>query len=579
MSSAIIARKANESKEERAAFYRAKAAVAANDISKADVSQARTASVSAEPVISSTPAKKFCTHCGTSLTSGNRFCGECGTCIVVSGDQTPALVPKPDTTFASTPVLVAAPAARDSPEGIERKVLETKEDRAAYYRAKAAAAATTGSGKNESDTSSAFPETVLSEPTIERKVLETKEDRAAYYRAKAATTAAAPAVGSGTDTSSKAEVSEPKKVEHAARDRKRSIDQMSHPPTSQSREKYVCSICAKSSYKNLSSDLFSVKALQNFRGKQKKPLKCKQCVADGVVAEQKAAAERIAATVGDDEVALECSSCNKELPSVAYNKTQLNKKEKRRCRACLQASEEDEARIIQANRANKVLKLKEKSAETVKKAPILRARTTDGKGKMRLASSSSSSSAPSERHDGRTTIHGVKSVSSIDEMSAPCAQNESVTNITPKAERKVLETKEDRAAYYRAKAAAAATTGSGKNESDTSSAFPETVLSEPTIERKVLETKEDRAAYYRAKAATTAAAPAVGSGTDTSSKAEVSEPKKVEHAARDRKRSIDQMSHPPTSRNTGGHDGSKYLKKFTTDSGKSNGQNTKISFD
>lgn len=97
---------------------------------------------------------------------------------------------------------------------------------------------------------------------------------------------------------------------------------------------FDCSICRR---KRLIGSEFSKKALERFR-KSGGPLKCKKCAAAQEEKEREAAAQKIEldAPSPAPKDPVNCSSCKKALDPSRFNRNQLSKKEKARCRDCVE---------------------------------------------------------------------------------------------------------------------------------------------------------------------------------------------------------------------------------------------------
>lgn len=96
---------------------------------------------------------------------------------------------------------------------------------------------------------------------------------------------------------------------------------------------FDCSICRR---KRLIGSEFSKKALERYR-KSGGPLKCKTCTAAQEEKEREAAARKIELDVSSEpKDPVICSSCKKSLDPSQFNRNQLSKKEKARCRECVE---------------------------------------------------------------------------------------------------------------------------------------------------------------------------------------------------------------------------------------------------
>lgn len=124
---------------------------------------------------------------------------------------------------------------------------------------------------------------------------------------------------------------------------------------------FDCSICRR---KRLVGSEFSSKALEKYR-KSGSALKCKKCVSEQETKEREAAAKRRASleTSGTGSLCNEtytCASCKKSLPQADFNRNQLAKKEKARCRKCVEKAIQNEEAGRKSSREDKISDLKKK---------------------------------------------------------------------------------------------------------------------------------------------------------------------------------------------------------------------------
>jgi hypothetical protein len=99
-------------------------------------------------------------------------------------------------------------------------------------------------------------------------------------------------------------------------------------------------------------------------------LKCKSCTAAQEERERQMAATKqatncaasvLSSTAEQDPVVMTmCCSCKKSLPASDYNRNQLAKKDKARCRTCVQQSIDEEERSRTSGREQKLQDLREK---------------------------------------------------------------------------------------------------------------------------------------------------------------------------------------------------------------------------
>jgi hypothetical protein len=138
--------------------------------------------------------------------------------------------------------------------------------------------------------------------------------------------------------------------------------------------------------KRLIGDEFSKKALERYRKDTSGNLKCKQCVEEAAKQERHAAEARrkakeeagqgSSATNGQSEEGSEtqqnaCAGpCGRSLPDSAFNRNQLAKKDKARCRECVEKAIEEENNANKSKLDSQIAEAKEalKNAEA-RKAP------------------------------------------------------------------------------------------------------------------------------------------------------------------------------------------------------------------
>ena len=136
---------------------------------------------------------------------------------------------------------------------------------------------------------------------------------------------------------------------------------------------FDCSICRR---KRLVGSEFSSKALEKYR-KSGSALKCKKCVSEQETKEREAAAKRRASleTSGTGSSCNEsytCASCKKSLPQADFNRNQLAKKEKARCRKCVEKAIQNEEAGRKSSREVKIEVNVPVANEKAKTPPIMR---------------------------------------------------------------------------------------------------------------------------------------------------------------------------------------------------------------
>lgn len=150
---------------------------------------------------------------------------------------------------------------------------------------------------------------------------------------------------------------------------------MSNPVTTEKwAGQFDCSVCKR---KRLVGSEFSKKALERYR-KSGGALKCKSCTTAQEEQERLLAAEAAAAKKQtsdgtgrpSDRASISsedhhhhrvtCSRCKKSLPATDFNRNQLAKKEKARCRTCVEKAIQEEEQSRSTVREMKIKELKEK---------------------------------------------------------------------------------------------------------------------------------------------------------------------------------------------------------------------------
>eukprot|EP00585_Thalassiosira_rotula_P002227 CAMPEP_0196151866 /NCGR_PEP_ID=MMETSP0910-20130528/34447_1 /TAXON_ID=49265 /ORGANISM="Thalassiosira rotula, Strain GSO102" /LENGTH=193 /DNA_ID=CAMNT_0041415331 /DNA_START=92 /DNA_END=669 /DNA_ORIENTATION=+ len=127
---------------------------------------------------------------------------------------------------------------------------------------------------------------------------------------------------------------------------------------------FDCSVCRR---KRLVGSEFSKKALDRHR-KTGVALKCKRCTSDQEEKERLAAAAKAAAKPSNnsnnetDERAT-CAACKESLLASRFNRNQLSKKDKARCRRCVEQSVQAEEESRKSSQQHKLQEVKQKILE------------------------------------------------------------------------------------------------------------------------------------------------------------------------------------------------------------------------
>lgn len=123
---------------------------------------------------------------------------------------------------------------------------------------------------------------------------------------------------------------------------------------------FDCSVCRR---KRLVGSEFSKKSLEKYR-KTRAALKCKKCVSQQEAEEREAAAARRTNKKSSGPTSSNechtCVSCQKSLPETDFNRNQLAKKEKARCRKCVEKAVQDEESGRKSSKDEKIGDLKKK---------------------------------------------------------------------------------------------------------------------------------------------------------------------------------------------------------------------------
>mmetsp|Transcript_24388 Transcript_24388/g.57980 ORF Transcript_24388/g.57980 Transcript_24388/m.57980 type:complete len:182 (+) Transcript_24388:149-694(+) len=127
---------------------------------------------------------------------------------------------------------------------------------------------------------------------------------------------------------------------------------------------FDCIVCRR---KRLVASEFSKRALERHR-KTGGSLKCNKCAAEQEERERsEAASKRKTALVGGEST---CSSCKQTLPLDNFNRNQLAKKDKARCRLCVEKSIKDEERTRESSKQGKLDEIKRKMKEADTKGDV-----------------------------------------------------------------------------------------------------------------------------------------------------------------------------------------------------------------
>jgi len=473
------------------------------------------------------------------------------------------------------------------------RVFENKEDKKAYYRAQASLKKSI----EEGHVPPTAPTTAPTPTTAAAAPVPVAEPAAAHVEASR----------ERTDKPAARTVHKPAGAEAATAGPRKAATATGRPVVPPS-GKLECIVCKR---EDLATGDFSTKALQNFRSKARKPLKCKECVLQGEQEERRAAAARLlerAAQLGEaaEQDAASCSACNVVLPRLQFNKNQLNKGDKKRCKACVEAADAQAEAALQQSKSTKIqdfvskLATLDRSEETLKEARAAASAAVEAKklaavvkAREKKAAGRSTARAERSRGDDEAAVDVAVAV-------APVADPE-----TGALERKAVETKEDRIAFFRAQAAlkkaqeagseqpaapeaapARAVDGGAARHGDPRKAFdaaalPEIAPVESAAAPKA--SKEERIAYFRAQAALKTAQEA---GEGGARKAPAPAPSPASAHAPLASKVVDAVTSASTGKRqlaavsapAAGHDDSRYLKKFTVAQGDGNGQNKKVKF-
>ena len=130
---------------------------------------------------------------------------------------------------------------------------------------------------------------------------------------------------------------------------------------------FDCSVCRR---KRLVGSEFSERALERYR-KTGGSLKCNKCTAEQEERERSEAASKrktaSASCVGGEST---CSSCKKTLPVDNFNRNQLAKKEKARCRSCVEKSIRAEESTRESSKKGKIDEIKRMIREAETKGDV-----------------------------------------------------------------------------------------------------------------------------------------------------------------------------------------------------------------
>mmetsp|Transcript_41375 Transcript_41375/g.74588 ORF Transcript_41375/g.74588 Transcript_41375/m.74588 type:complete len:200 (-) Transcript_41375:2-601(-) len=141
---------------------------------------------------------------------------------------------------------------------------------------------------------------------------------------------------------------------------------------------FDCSVCRR---KRLVGSEFSKKALERHR-KTGSTLKCKKCTSAqeekerleaAAKASAKAAATPSSNNNNNDNTTSEpvtCAACKESLPTSRFNRNQLSKKDKARCRTCVEQSVEAEERALKSSKEDQLEEIKQKIKEANAKGNV-----------------------------------------------------------------------------------------------------------------------------------------------------------------------------------------------------------------
>ena len=133
---------------------------------------------------------------------------------------------------------------------------------------------------------------------------------------------------------------------------------------------FDCSVCRR---KRLVATEFSKRALERHR-KSGGTLKCNKCTSELEERERSEAVSKrktaSASCDGGESTRAACASCKTVLPIDNFNRNQLAKKEKARCRSCVEQSIQDEERTRESSKQGKVDEIKRKINEAETKGDV-----------------------------------------------------------------------------------------------------------------------------------------------------------------------------------------------------------------
>lgn len=419
------------------------------------------------------------------------------------------------------------------PSNPQFRVFENKADKIAYYREQAALKKAKGGAVLPAAAAVAEPVFAPAVPSAAEAKLSRKEqllkELAAVEAEEAAEIAAAAAAvdvpaavpASSAATEKPAVHAAPKLVRAAHEPAKAQREAVEHnqkqkrapAPKVAWNGKYECILCER---EGLTAAEFSAKAMQNFRSKARKPLKCKECVVLREQEERRAAATKLqekVAQLGEGGVreTSTCSSCKAVLPKLQFNKNQLNKGDKKRCKECIEAAEAAAEAALQQSKSSKIQEFASKLATLDRSEEALK----EAREKAASVAAELKKAAGAKLREKKAAEKGARKRARNAERDSRGGEEEAAAEPAPLAPpgaeppRKTAETREERAAYFRAQAAlkmSAEEDGSGNIHAAgtvSAAAAPKPVQANPTPAEtpKVSFTKEERIAYFRAQAA------------------------------------------------------------------------------
>lgn len=99
-------------------------------------------------------------------------------------------------------------------------------------------------------------------------------------------------------------------------------------------------------------------------------LKCKTCTSTQEEKERVAAAAKAGTNTNGNDETFKCASCKESLPLARFNRNQLSKKDKARCRKCVENAVQEEERNRKSSKHDKLEEIKTKIKEMDSKGNV-----------------------------------------------------------------------------------------------------------------------------------------------------------------------------------------------------------------